>query len=127
MKWVCILHKIFLECLEIEAIFDMYSIVYIVTVLSYMGSSIPTILYFLAYSIRSLNHRNYLKERPSLNAEAEKFNEHPAQTRKGVLIWKLAVSAEVLIQIVYKNDETRIFFCHMFFAFYNKEIYKHIL
>ena len=60
---------------------------------------------------------------------AEKFNERPGlnerplQTRKGVLIWKFAMSAEALIQIEWR---TRVFFSQMFFAFY-KEIYKHIL
>ena len=29
---------------------------------------------------------------------------------------------EALIQIVCKNDETRVFFSQMFFVFYNKEI-----
>ena len=64
---------------------------------------------------------------------AEKFNEHPGlnehppQTRKGALIWKFVMSAEALIPIVCKNDETRVFFSQIFFAFYNKEIYKHIL
>ena len=68
---------------------------------------------------------NYLKERPSLNErplrmsaplkKAENFNERPGlnerppQTRKGALIWKFVMSPEVLIQIVCKNDETRIF------------------
>ena len=42
-------------------------------------------------------------ERPSLN-------ERPPQTRKGALIWNFAMSAEVLIQIVCLNDETRVFF-----------------
>ena len=59
-------------------------------------------------------------ERPSLN-------ERPPQIRKGELIWKFAMSAEALIQIVCKNDETRVFFSQIFFVFYNKEIYKHIL
>ena len=64
---------------------------------------------------------------------AEKFyerpglNEHPLQTRKGALIWKLAMSAEALIQIVCKNEETIVFFSQIFFAFYTKEIYKHNL
>ena len=66
---------------------------------------------------------------------AEKFNECPGlnecppppQTRKGVLIWEFAMSAVVLIQIVCKNDKTRVFFSKIFFVFYNKEIYKHIL
>ena len=31
---------------------------------------------------------------------AEKINERPPQTREGVLIWKLAMSAEALIPIV---------------------------
>ena len=35
--------------------------------------------------------------------------------------------AETLIQIVCKNDKTRVFFSQTFFAFYNKEIYKYIL
>ena len=58
---------------------------------------------------------------------AEKFNERPPRTRKGALIWKFAMSEEALIQIVCKNDETRVFFSQIFFVFYNKEIYKHIL
>ena len=47
---------------------------------------------------------------------AAKFNERPSlnersrQTRKGAPIWKFAMSAEALIHIVYKNDETRGFF-----------------
>ena len=51
---------------------------------------------------------------------AEKFNERPGlnecplQTRKRALIWKFAMSAEALIQIVCKNDETRVFFSHFF-------------
>ena len=49
------------------------------------------------------------------------------QTRKEALIWKFAMSAEALIQIVCKNDKTRVFFSQIFFVFYNKEIYKHIL
>ena len=63
---------------------------------------------------------------------AEKFNEcpglneSPPQTRKGALIWKFAMSAEALIQIVCKNDETRVFFSQIFFVFY-KGIYKHTL
>ena len=35
------------------------------------------------------------------------LNERPSQTRKEALIWKFAMSA--LIQIVCKNDETRVF------------------
>ena len=64
---------------------------------------------------------------------AENFNKRPdlvertPQTRKRALIWKLAMSAEALIQIVCKNEEPRVFFSHIFFAFCNKEIYKHIL
>ena len=63
---------------------------------------------------------------------AEQFNERPAyerppQTRKVVLILKFAISAEAFIQIVWKNDETRVFFSQIFFVFYNKKIYKHIL
>ena len=64
---------------------------------------------------------------------AEKFNEcpclnNPPPTRKkGALIWKFAMSVAALIYIVCKNDETRDFFSQVFFAFYNKEIYKHIL
>ena len=58
---------------------------------------------------------------------AEKFNERPPQTRKGVLIWKFAMSAETLIQIICRNDEKRVFFSQIFFVFYNKEIYKRIL
>ena len=37
------------------------------------------------------------------------------------------MSAEALIQIVCKNDETRVFSSQIFFAFYDKEIYKHIM
>ena len=59
--------------------------------------------------------------------EHSSLNEHPPQKRKGVLIWKFAKFVEVFIQIVCKNDETRVFFSQIFFAFYNKEIYKHIL
>ena len=66
---------------------------------------------------------------------AEKFNERPGlnerppslQTRKGTFIWKSIMSAEALIQIICKNDETRVSFSQIFFVFYNKEIYKHIL
>ena len=64
---------------------------------------------------------------------AEKFNERPGlnerppQTKKGALIWKFSMSPEALIQIVCKNDETRVFFSQIFFVFYNKETYKHIL
>ena len=67
---------------------------------------------------------NYLKELPNLNKRPSK---RPPQTRKGALIWKFAMSVEALIQIVCKNDETRVFFSQIFFVFYNKEIYKHIL
>ena len=38
----------------------------------------------------------------------------PPETRKGALIWKFAMSAEALIQIVCKNDEARIFFSQIF-------------
>ena len=55
-------------------------------------------------------------ERPGLN-------ERPPQTRHGAIIWKFAMSTEVLIQIVCKNDRTRVFFRQIFFVFYNKEIY----
>ena len=55
------------------------------------------------------------------------LNEGPSKTRKGALLWKFEVSAGVLIQIVFKNDETRVFFSQIFFVFYNKKIYKHIL
>ena len=58
---------------------------------------------------------------------AEKFNERPPHTKKGALIWKFSMSPEALIQIVYKNDETRVLFSQIFFVFYNKETYKHIL
>ena len=58
---------------------------------------------------------------------AEKFNERPPQTKKGALIWKFSMSPEALIQIVCKNDETRVLFSQIFFVFYNKETYKHIL
>ena len=43
---------------------------------------------------------------------AEKFNERPGLnerpplTKKGAFIWKFAMSAETLIQIVCRNDET---------------------
>ena len=43
------------------------------------------------------------------------------------LIWKFAMSAEALIQIVCKNDEKKVFFSKILFVFYNNEIYKHIL
>ena len=49
------------------------------------------------------------------------------QTRKGALIWEFVMSAEALIQIVDTNNETRVFFSQIFFVFYNKEMYKHIL
>ena len=42
-----------------------------------------------------------LNERPGLN-------ERPLQIRKGALISKFSMSAEVLIQIVCKNNETRV-------------------
>ena len=58
---------------------------------------------------------------------AEKFDEWLPQTKKGLLIWKFAMSAVALIQIVYNNDETRDFFSQIIFAFCSKEIYKHIL
>ena len=64
---------------------------------------------------------------------AEKFNEypslneHPSQTMKGALIWKLEMSAEALIQIVCKNDKTRVFFSQIFFAFYNKQKNKYVI
>ena len=57
----------------------------------------------------------------------EKFNERsglnylPFQARKGALIWKFAMSAEALIQIVWKNDKTRVFFGRISFVFYNKK------
>ena len=60
---------------------------------------------------------------------AEKCNEHPGlnecppYTRKGALIWRFAISAEALIQIICKNDETRVFFSQIFVVFDNKEIY----
>ena len=60
---------------------------------------------------------------------AEKFNERPVlnkrspQTRKGALIWKFAMSAEALIQIVCKNDE-RVLLSQIFFAFYSVMISK---
>ena len=55
---------------------------------------------------------------------AEKINERPPQTREGVLIWKLAMSAELLIPIVSKNDETRVFRqSDDILCFYNKEVY----
>ena len=91
---------------------------------------------------RNENYHNYLKERPGqMNAPfewaslftAEKFNERPTlnerppQNKKGVHIRKFAMSAEALIQIFCKNDETRVVFSQKFFVFYNKEIYKHIL
>ena len=79
-----------------------------------------------------------MKERPGLSKRplrmsaplhSWKINECPSpsppQTRKGVLIWKSAMSAESLIQVVCKNDE--IFFSEIFFVIYNNEIYKHIL
>ena len=39
------------------------------------------------------------------------------QTKKGALISKFAMSAEAFIQIVCKNDETRVFFSQIFFDF----------
>ena len=51
----------------------------------------------------------------------------PLKLGKRHSFWKFAMSAEALIQIVCKNDETRVFFSQIFFVFYNKEIYKHIL
>ena len=54
---------------------------------------------------------------------AEKFIEQPGlneplqQTRKGALMWKFAMSAEALIQIIWKNDEARVFFSQIFFVF----------
>ena len=65
--------------------------------------------------------------------KVEKFNERPGlngiplQTRKRALIGKFSMSTEAFIQIVCKSGETRIFFSQIFFPFYNKEIYKHIL
>ena len=65
--------------------------------------------------------------------KTEKFNEHPGlngrsnQTTKGTLIWKFSMPAEALIQIICKNEETRVFISQIFFVFYNKEIHKHIL
>ena len=59
---------------------------------------------------------------------AENFNERPGlnerlpQTRKGALIWKFAMSAVALIQIVCKNDETKVFFSQIFFVLYKKRI-----
>ena len=44
------------------------------------------------------------------------------QTKKGAFIWKFAISAEALIQVVCKNDETRVFYSQISFVFYNKEI-----
>ena len=55
---------------------------------------------------------------------AEKSNERPPQTREGALIWKLAISAEALIPIVSKNDETRVFRqSDDILCFYNNEVY----
>ena len=31
------------------------------------------------------------------------------------------------IQVVCKSDETEVFFSQIFFIFYNKDVYKHIL
>ena len=64
---------------------------------------------------------------PENSNEHPSLNKHPSQTRKGALIWNFAISAEVPIRKVYKNDETRVFFSQIFFVFYNKDIYKHIL
>ena len=52
------------------------------------------------------------------------LNEHPPapQTKNGAFIWKSAISAEALIQVVCKNDETRVFCSQISFVFYNKEI-----
>ena len=77
-----------------------------------------------SYIKKYKKYRNYLEECPNLNKRPSK---RPPQTRKGALIWKFAMSSEALIQIVCKNDETRVFFIQIFFVFYNKEIYKHIL
>ena len=42
--------------------------------------------------------------------ERRGVNDRPPQTRKGALISKFTVSAEALIQIVCKNDETRVIY-----------------
>ena len=83
-------------------------------------------------------YRNYLKERPGLNERplrmsaslhswkiwwAPRFKWAPPETGKGVPIWKFAMSAEAPIQIISKNDETRVFFSQIFFVFHSKEIY----
>ena len=59
--------------------------------------------------------------------ERTDLNERPSQTRKEVLIWKFAMSPEVLIQIVCKDEETRVFFSEILFVCYDKEIYQHVL
>ena len=93
-------------------------------------------------------YRNYLKQCPRLN-ERPTSNEPPSsqlknlmstpvemsarslsippQTRKGTFVWKSSMSAEAIIQIVCKNNETKVFYSQIFFVFYNTEIYKHIL
>ena len=57
----------------------------------------------------------------------EKFNEHPGLNERPLKPGKRRSFGnlpclEALIQIVCKNAE-----CQIFFVFYNKEIYKHIL
>ena len=69
-------------------------------------------------------YRKYLKQRPGLNEHSLRMSAPlPPLTRKGALIWKFAMSVEALIEIVCKNDETRVFFSQISLVFYNKEIY----
>ena len=78
----------------------------------------------IGVKVLSLDYRNYLKERPGLN-------ERPLRMTTPLHNWKIQLTPRLkwvpLIQIVCKNDKTRVFFSQVFFVFYNKEIYKHIL
>ena len=58
------------------------------------------------------SYRKYIKECPGLNKHALRMSAPlycSPQTRKGALIWKFAMSAVTLIQIVCNNDETRVY------------------
>ena len=44
----------------------------------------------------------------------------PFKPEKGPLL-KFAMSAEALIEIVCKNNETRVFYSEIFFVFYKKD------
>ena len=61
-------------------------------------------------------------DRPGLNEDTPPSSNH----ERGAHL-KFEMSEEVLFQKVCKNDKTKVFFGQIFFAFYNKEIYKHIL